>query len=245
MPYNNGLYSLFFQHSDVMKNLPGCLRQVRLEIAEAERQFGREPGSVKLLAVSKTQAAGDVLSLAQLGVSDFGENYVQEARAKIRQLSGYSLIWHFIGPIQSNKTRQIAECFDWVHSVDRIKVAHRLNAARPADLPPLNICIQVNVDAETTKSGIGPDEVEQLAEQLLPLSRLTLRGLMALPAPSDDFNTQRRAFMKLRDLHEQLTAKGFLLDTLSIGTTNDMQAAIAEGATIVRIGTALFGPRSR
>ena len=221
------------------------MQQVRREVAEAERQFGREPGRIKLLAVSKTRNAGDVLALAQLGVSDFGENYVQEARAKIGQLSGHSLTWHFIGPVQSNKTRQIAECFDWVHSVDRIKVAHRLNAARPADLPPLNICIQVNVDAESTKSGIDPDEVEQLAEQILPLSRLNLRGLMALPAPTEDFAGQRHSFLRTRRLQEKLMDKGYRLDTLSMGTTGDMRAAIAEGATIIRIGTALFGPRSR
>lgn len=228
-----------------MNNLHERLQQVRREVAEAERQFGREPGSVKLLAVSKTRAAGDVLALAQLGVSDFGENYVQEARTKIGQLSGQSLTWHFIGPIQSNKTRQVAEHFDWVHSVDRIKVAQRLNAARPAHLPPLNICIQVNVDAESTKSGIDPNEVGQLAGEVLPLSRLNLRGLMALPAPTEDFSEQRRGFLRTRRLQEQLTDKGYRLDTLSMGTTNDMRAAIAEGATIIRIGTALFGPRTR
>ena len=228
-----------------MKNLHERLQQVRREIAEAERQFGREPGSVKLLAVSKTRNAGDVLALAQLGVSDFGENYVREARAKIEQLGGYSLTWHFIGPVQSNKTRQIAEGFDWVHSVDRIRVADRLNASRPADLPPLNICIQVNIDAEFTKSGIAPDEVEQLAGQILPLSRLNLRGLMALPAPTEDFAGQRSGFLRTRRLQEQLIDKGYRLDTLSMGTTGDMRAAIAEGATIIRIGTALFGPRPR
>lgn len=229
----------------MMSELHDRLQQVRREVAEAERQFGREPGSVKLLAVSKTRNAGDVLALAQLGISDFGENYVQEARAKIGQLSGHSLTWHFIGPVQSNKTRHIAECFDWVHSVDRIKVAHRLNAARPADLPPLNICIQVNVDAESTKSGIDPDEVEQLAEQIPPLSRLNLRGLMALPAPTGDFAGQRHSFLRTRRLQEKLMDKGYRLDTLSMGTTGDMQAAIAEGATVIRIGTALFGPRAR
>ena len=229
----------------MMSELHDRLQQVRREVAEAERQFGREPGSVKLLAVSKTRNAGDVLALAQLGISDFGENYVQEARAKIGQLSGHSLTWHFIGPVQSNKTRHIAECFDWVHSVDRIKVAHRLNAARPADLPPLNICIQVNVDAESTKSGIDPDEVEQLAEQIPPLSRLNLRGLMALPAPTGDFAGQRHSFLRTRRLQEKLMDKGYRLDTLSMGTTGDMRAAIAEGATVIRIGTALFGPRAR
>ena len=231
--------------TDAMKNLHEQWWQLRTEIEEAERQFGRKPGSVKLLAVSKTRDVADILVLAQLGASDFGESYVQEARAKIEQLSGHPLVWHFIGPIQSNKTRQIAVCFDWVHSVDRVKIAHRLNAARPPDMPPLNICIQVNVDAESSKSGISPDKVEQLAEQLLPLTRLKLRGLMALPAPVDDFTTQRRAFMKLRQLQERLTDTGHLIDTLSMGTTNDMQAAIAEGSTMVRIGTALFGPRTR
>ena len=221
------------------------MQQVRLEVAEAERQFGREPGSVKLLAVSKTQKAADVLALAQLGVSDFGENYVQEARVKIEQLGEFPLTWHFIGPIQSNKTRQIAGCFHWVHSVDRVKIAQRLNAARAPDMPPLNVCIQVNIDDETSKSGVEADGVERLADQLVLLSRLKLRGLMGLPAPADDFSTQRCAFMKLRRLQERLIDTGYRLDTLSMGTTNDMRAAVAEGATIIRIGTALFGPRTR
>ena len=228
-----------------MKNLLERLQRLRMEIEQAERQFGRDPGSVKLLAVSKTRDVADILALAQLGVSDFGENYVQEGRTKIEQLSEQPNTWHFIGPIQSNKTRQIAECFHWVHSVDRVKIASRLNAARPPDMPPLNICLQVNIDAESSKSGVEPDEVQQLAEQVLPLTRLKLRGLMGMPAPVDDFATQRRAFMKLRGLQEQLIDTGYRLDTLSMGTTNDMRAAIAEGATIVRIGTALFGPRSR
>ena len=228
-----------------MKNLLERLQRLRMEIEQAERQFGRDPGSVKLLAVSKTRDVADILALAQLGVSDFGENYIQEGRTKIEQLSEQPNTWHFIGPIQSNKTRQIAECFHWVHSVDRVKIASRLNAARPPDMPPLNICLQVNTDAESSKSGVEPDEVQQLAEQVLPLTRLKLRGLMGMPAPVDDFATQRRAFMKLRGLQEQLIDTGYRLDTLSMGTTNDMRAAIAEGATIVRIGTALFGPRSR
>ena len=228
-----------------MNSLHERLQQVRKEIEETERRFGRVPGSVKLVAVSKTRAAADIAALAQLGVSDFGENYVQEAQTKIEQLSGHTLTWHFIGPIQSNKTRQIARSFDWVHSVDRAKIAHRLNAARSPDTPPLNICIQVNIDAEPAKSGVDPGDLQQLAEQLVPLTRLKLRGLMAIPAPVDDFAAQRRAFMKLRLLQEQLSASGFQVDTLSMGMTNDIQAAIAEGATIVRIGTALFGPRTR
>ena len=228
-----------------MKNLFDRLQQLRMEILQAEQQFGRDAGSVKLLAVSKTRKSADILALAQYGISDFGENYVQEARAKIEQLSEDSLRWHFIGPVQSNKTRQIAGCFHWVHSVDRVKIASRLNAARPPDMPPLNICIQVNIDAESSKSGVEPDAVQQLAEQVLPLTRLKLRGLMGMPAPVADFTTQRRAFMRLRHLQEQLIDNGFQLDTLSMGTTNDLRAAIAEGATMVRIGTALFGPRSR
>ncbi len=226
-----------------MKNLHERLQHVRREIAEAERRFGRKSGSVRLLAVSKTRDAADILALALLGVSDFGENQVQEAQTKIEQLRGHALTWHFIGPIQSNKTRHIAGNFDWVHSVDRVKIADRLHAARPPDKPPLNICIQVNIDAEPSKSGIDPGELPQLAEHLLPLTRLKLRGLMAIPAPVDGFDAQRRAFMKLRLLQEQLSDSGYPVDTLSMGMTNDMQAAIAEGATIVRIGTALFGPR--
>ncbi len=231
--------------TDVTNNLHMRLYRIRIEIDEAERQFGRQPGSVKLLAVSKTRDVADILALVQLGVSDFGENYVQEGRTKIEQLSEQPNTWHFIGPIQSNKTRQIAEYFDWVHSVERVKIANRLNTARPPDLPPLNICIQVNIDAEPSKSGVHPDEVERLAEQILPIPRLRLRGLMAMPVLADDFSVQRRSFTKLRYLQEQLIDSGFQFDTLSMGTTNDMRAAIAEGATIVRIGTALFGPRSR
>ena len=226
-----------------MNELSDRLQRVRRGIAEAEREFGRGVGSVKLLAVSKTRGVGEVLALARLGVADFGENYVQEALGKIGELHEHGFCWHFIGPIQSNKTRAIAEGFHWVHSLARSKIAQRLNAARPADLPPLNVCIQVNIDAETSKSGVAPDAVEPLAEQVRLLPGLKLRGLMALPAPADDFATQRRAFMKLRQLQERLIDNGFPLDTLSMGTTGAMRAAIAEGATMVRIGTALFGPR--
>ena len=228
-----------------MSELHERLQQLRREIGRAERDFGREVGSVKLLAVSKTRVVAEVLALARLGVGEFGENYVQEALGKIGQLQEQALVWHFIGPVQSNKTRSVAARFDWVHALARGKIATRLNDARPDNLLPLNVCIQVNLDAEASKSGVAPDEVEQLADQLVPLTRLRLRGLMALPAPSDDFATQRRAFMKLRRLQERLIDRGFALDTLSMGTTNDMRAAIAEGATIVRIGTALFGPRKR
>ena len=228
-----------------MNELSKRLQQLRVEIAAAERQFGRPSGSVKLLAVSKTRNAAEVIALAQAGIRDFGENYAQEAQAKIEALQGQPLVWHFIGPLQSNKTRQVAENFHWLHSLERIRVATRLNAARPAELPPLNVCIQVNVDAEASKSGVAPEQAEQLAQQLAPLSRLKLRGLMALPAPTDDFDAQRLAFTKLRRLQERLNATGLQLDTLSMGTTNDMRAAIAAGATMVRIGVALFGPRPR
>ncbi|MCY4154458.1 MAG: YggS family pyridoxal phosphate-dependent enzyme [Gammaproteobacteria bacterium] len=226
-----------------MNDLHERLQRVRREIAKAERQFGREAGSVKLLAVSKTRGADAVLALARLGVTDFGENYVQEAQGKLRQLPEQSLGWHFIGPAQSNKTGAIATCFDWVHSLARMRIATRLDAARPADLPPLNVCIQVNIDAEVSKSGVTLDALEPLAEQICSLPRLRLRGLMALPAPAADFAVQRRAFAQLRQAQERLSDRGFALDTLSMGTTNDMRAAIAEGATLVRIGTALFGPR--
>ncbi len=226
-----------------MNDLPERLQRVRREIAKAEREFGREAGSVKLLAVSKTRGADAVRALAQLGVTDFGENYVQEAQGKLKQLSEQSLGWHFIGPAQSNKTGAIAACFDWVHSLARGRIATRLDTARAPGLPPLNVCIQVNIDAETSKSGVAPDALEALAEQICALPRLRLRGLMALPAPAADFTVQRRAFAQLRQAQERLIDRGFTLDTLSMGTTNDMRAAIAEGATLVRIGTALFGPR--
>ncbi len=219
------------------------LRRVRRNMAAAEREFGRAAGGVKLLAVSKTRSAAEVLSLARLGQLDFGENYLQEAEDKIRQLQDHGLTWHFIGPIQSNKTRRIARCFHWVHSLDRARIAARLDAARPPELPPLNVCIQVNVDAAPGKSGVSPQEAAALAEQLSALPRLRLRGLMTLPAPAGDFAAQRQPFMTLRRLQERLAERGCPLDTLSMGTTGDMRAAIAEGATMVRIGVALFGPR--
>ena len=219
------------------------MQVVRERIAAAARAAGREPGDVALLAVSKTFAAGEVRAAFAAGQREFGENYVQEALEKIAALSALPLIWHFIGPIQSNKTRAIAEHFDWVHSVSREKIALRLAQARPPGLGPLDICLQVNVSGETSKSGVAPAEVQPLAEAVRALPRLRLRGLMAVPEPGDDIGLQRRRFSGLRLLLEQLNGAGFGLDTLSMGMSQDLEAAVLEGATIVRIGTAIFGER--
>ena len=219
------------------------MQVVRERIAAAARAAGREPGDIALLAVSKTFAAGEVRAAFAAGQREFGENYVQEALEKIAALSALPLIWHFIGPIQSNKTRAIAEHFDWVHSVSREKIALRLAQARPPGLGPLDICLQVNVSGETSKSGVAPAEVQPLAEAVRALPRLRLRGLMAVPEPGDDIGLQRRRFSGLRLLLEQLNGAGFGLDTLSMGMSQDLEAAVLEGATIVRIGTAIFGER--
>ncbi|KEQ18271.1 YggS family pyridoxal phosphate-dependent enzyme [Endozoicomonas numazuensis] len=218
--------------------------QVFERIHEAERANGRE-GLVKLLAVSKTKPAEMVSEAWQLGQRDFGENYLQEAVDKITRLSELDgLVWHFIGPIQSNKTREIATHFHWVHSVDRLKIAKRLNDQRPDDLPPLNICLQVNISDEESKSGATLSELPELVASISQLSRLQLRGLMAIPAPEEDALKQRVPFKKLADTLESLNREHHLnMDTLSMGMTGDLEAAIAEGATMVRIGTALFGAR--
>ncbi|HRZ53550.1 MAG TPA: YggS family pyridoxal phosphate-dependent enzyme [Candidatus Contendobacter sp.] len=219
------------------------LRAVRDRIHAAEQRFQRPPGAVRLLAVSKTQPVTAVAAMAAAGQTGFGENYVQEALDKMTELAALALEWHFIGPIQANKTRPIAERFAWVHSVDRLKLAERLSAQRPASLPPLNVCLQVNIDREPTKHGLDPAEVSAIAAAVAVLPRLRLRGLMAIPAPATDFAAQRPAFARLRILQDQLTAAGLALDTLSMGMSDDLEAAIAEGATLVRVGTALFGPR--
>lgn len=217
------------------------MNAVRGRIAAAERQAGRPPGSVRLIAVGKTQSAGMIAKAYCLGQRDFGENYVQEALDKQAELIGLDIVWHFIGPIQSNKTKPIAECFDWVHGVDRLKVAERLSAQRPVDLPPLNVCIQVNVSDEASKSGVDFVELPALARAIQALPRLHLRGLMAIPAPTDDPERQRLAFRALR---EALVGLGMAeLDTLSMGMSDDLEAAVTEGATMVRIGTAIFGAR--
>jgi pyridoxal phosphate enzyme (YggS family) len=219
------------------------LRAVRDRIHAAEHRFQRPPGTVRLLAVSKTQPAAAIAAMAAAGQTCFGENYVQEALEKKVELAALALEWHFIGPIQTNKTRSIAEHFAWVHSVDRLKIAERLSAQRPEPLPPLNVCLQVNIDREATKHGLEVAEVSDVAAAVAALPRLRLRGLMAIPAPTADFAAQRQPFARLRILWEQLIAAGLALDTLSMGMSDDLEAAIAEGATLVRVGAALFGPR--
>jgi pyridoxal phosphate enzyme (YggS family) len=201
--------------------------------------------SVTLLTVSKTFGAAAVRQAVDAGETRFGENYVQEALDKIDELADLRprIEWHLIGPLQSNKTRAVAEAFDWVHSVDRLKIAQRLSEQRPAALPPLNICLQVNVDGEASKSGIAPDEVPALAAEVAKLPRLRLRGLMSIPEPSADVTRQREQHRQVRDLLVRLQGQGLSLDTLSMGMSADLEAAIAEGATLVRIGTAIFGGR--
>jgi pyridoxal phosphate enzyme (YggS family) len=210
-------------------------------INNAAQAVQRDPASVGLLAVSKTKPAGDLREAYAAGLRDFGENYLQEALGKQSELSDLPLIWHFIGPIQSNKTRAIAENFAWVHSVDRLKIAQRLSEQRPADLPPLNICIQVNVSGEASKSGCTPQDLPALAQAIGALPNLRLRGLMAIPEPTEDSDEQNAAFAAVRTLQDQLNLP---LDTLSMGMSHDLEAAIAQGATWVRIGTALFGARN-
>ncbi|GAB3312055.1 YggS family pyridoxal phosphate-dependent enzyme [Haliea atlantica] len=219
-------------------NYARLLERVRL----AAEKYQRQPESVRILAVSKTRSAEEIREAAVLGLRAFGENYLQEAREKMEQLRDLDLEWHFIGPIQSNKTRPIAEAFDWVHSVDREKVARRLSEQRPPTMPPLQVCLQVNVSGEASKAGVTPEALPELARAVAALPRLQLRGLMAIPAASDDVDAQRRAFAALRHCLEGLPSG---LDTLSMGMSGDLEAAIAEGSTLVRIGTDLFGPRPR
>ncbi len=220
-----------------------ALTTVRERIAAAAQQFGRPPDSIQLLAVSKTRPVADIVTAINQGQTGFGESYLQEALSKIAALRQYALQWHFIGPLQSNKTRFIAENFDWIQSLDQLKHAQRLNAQRPMQLPPLNVCIQVNVSQEPQKSGILLTELPAFAQAIAELPRLRLRGLMALPARCAEFDQQRQPFRALHSAYQQLQAAGLALDTLSMGMTNDMAAAIAEGATLVRIGTAIFGER--
>jgi len=216
---------------------------LQARIRGLEREAGRAAGSVQVVAVSKLHPAAAVRRLAALGQNAFGENYLQEAADKQAQLADLALEWHFIGHVQGNKTRGVAENFSWVHSVDKIKTARRLSAQRPDGLPPLNVCLQVNVDDEQSKFGAAMAEVDALAHAVAELPRLHLRGLMALPKPQHDPALQRRGFATLRGILERLRKTGLPLDTLSMGMTDDLAAAIAEGATQVRIGTALFGPR--
>jgi len=216
---------------------------VQTRIAHAAAEAVRDVAEVRLLAVSKTFDATAVRSLAACGQQEFGENYVQEALDKQAQLADLPLVWHFIGPIQSNKTRAIAEHFSWVHSVDRLKIAERLSAQRPAGLPPLQVCIEVNISGESSKGGVAVAELPELAAAVAALPRLQLRGLMAIPAAVADQDAQRAAFRQVRQAYDALIARGYTLDTLSMGMSADLEAAILEGATIVRVGTALFGER--
>ena len=223
-----------------MSTIAGNIAQVEARIRAAALAVQRDVTSIHLLAVSKTKPAGALREAHAAGIRDFGENYLQEARAKQVELADLPLCWHFIGPIQSNKTRDIAEHFAWVHSVDRLKIAQRLSDQRPADLPPLNICIQVNVSGEASKSGCNPADLPALATAISALPRLKLRGLMAIPEPTQDRAEQDAAFAAVRTLQESLNMG---LDTLSMGMSHDLESAIAQGATWVRIGTALFGAR--
>lgn len=212
-------------------------------MAAAAVEAGRRADDVRLLAVSKTFAPDALREAYRAGQTCFAESYAQEALDKIASLHELPIEWHYIGPIQSNKTRAIAENFAWVHSVDRLKIAERLSGQRPAHLPPLQVCLQVNISGEASKGGISPNNVGALAHAVAKLPNLKLRGLMAVPAPSDDAAAQRLPFAELRKLRDQLNRQGLHLDTLSMGMSHDFAAAIAEGATIVRIGTAIFGGR--
>lgn len=216
---------------------------MRRRIAAAADAAGRKPEEVQLLAVSKTVPVEALRAALDAGQDCFGESYLSEALDKIAALEGRGCAWHFIGPVQSNKTRRIAEHFDWVHSVDRLKIAERLSAQRPDRLPPLNVCLEVNISGEASKAGLRPADVRETAEAVVRLPRLRLRGLMAIPAPSRDPARQRAAFAELRRIFDSLNDRGLGLDTLSMGMSDDLEAAIAEGATIVRVGTAIFGAR--
>lgn len=227
----------------IMTAILSNLQAVHTAIDQAALMAQRDSARITLLAVSKTVPATVLREAHSVGQHAFGENFVQEALDKMHDLRDLPLEWHFIGPIQSNKTRTIAENFSWVHSVDRLKIAQRLSAQRPANLPPLNLCLQINVSGESTKGGVAPDEAEALAHAIAILPRLKLRGLMAIPAPAEGLAVQRAAFAKMRELLGMLNTTGLNLDTLSMGMSHDLTAAILEGATIVRVGTAIFGSR--
>ena len=229
-----------------MTTISANLQAVRARIARAAREFHRSADEIRLLAVSKTWPASDVRAAAVAGQKAFGENYVQEGLQKVAALAEpgeLELEWHFIGPLQSNKSKAVAETFDWVHSIDRMKIAERLSGQRPDTLPALQVCLQVNVSGEATKSGVTLAALADLAHRVALLPRLKLRGLMTIPAPVNDFVEQRHDFRSLRMAYEQLQNEGLQLDTLSMGMSHDLEAAIAEGATLVRVGSAIFGER--
>jgi len=227
-----------------MMTIPDRLRAVQARVAAAAEAVGRDPATVSVLAVSKTWPAEAVREAAAGGQRMFGENYVQEGVDKVEALRELRLEWHFIGPLQSNKTRPVANAFDWVHSIDRLKIAERLSAQRDVCLPPMNACIQVNVSGEQSKSGVAPEQVAALAQAVASLPGLRLRGLMCIPEPTDDLALLRSRFALLRELQAGLVEAGLALDTLSMGMSHDIEPAVAEGATIVRVGTAIFGQRS-
>jgi pyridoxal phosphate enzyme (YggS family) len=226
-----------------MSQLTLALHAVQGQLAEATRLSGREAGAVQLLAVSKTFPAAAVREVYAAGQRAFGENYVQELQAKAAELADLAITWHFIGPLQSNKTRIVAETAHWVHSIERLKIAERLSAQRPAHLPPLNVCVQVNVSGEDSKSGCAPADAPALLRAVAALPQLRLRGLMCIPEPTPDAATLAARFAVLRQLQAQMAAEGLALDTLSMGMSSDMAAAIAAGSTMVRVGTAIFGAR--
>lgn len=230
----------------LIEKIPENLMRIQEQIRAWATKYARRPEDIQLLAVSKTHPASAILAAHQAGQRAFGESYLQEALEKIQSLANYELEWHYIGRIQSNKTRDIAGFFSWVHSVDRLKIAERLSQQRDPAAPPLNICLEINISRQDSKAGIDPDDTRALLESIRALPNLQLRGLMALPAPYPDFASQRQAFGQLRELRDQLNQElGLQMDTLSMGMSNDMEAAIAEGATIVRIGTAIFGQRQQ
>ena len=223
--------------------IASALHGVLANMRELEVRHGRPPGSVQLLAVSKTKSIESVRAAIAAGQRSFGENQLQDAMPKVGALERGTLKWHFIGPLQSNKTRPVAEHFDWLQSLDRIKIAHRLDEQRPPHLAPLNVCIQVNIGGEVSKAGVAPDQVANLAEQIAALPRLALRGLMAIPKPEPGFERQRQGHRELKALFDALCNAGHNLDTVSVGMSGDLEAAIAEGSTMVRVGTAIFGAR--
>ena len=226
-----------------MNNIEKNLANIRARIGSAASAAERDADSILLLAVSKRKPASDIRLAYVAGQRDFGENYLQEALQKMQELEELEINWHFIGAIQSNKTRSIAEAFDWVHCIDRTKIAKRLSEQRPATLAPLNVCIQVNIDHEESKAGIDLAELPELAAEIAALPGIRLRGLMAIPLPREDYSQQLESFARLADALAALQQQGIDCDTLSMGMTQDMEAAIAKGSTLVRIGTAIFGER--
>src|SRR5512139_1320064 len=244
---NNGLEASKLEPDMTLVADSPCerLQAVQARMAHAASAAGRAAETVRLLAVSKTFGAAAVRELAACGQREFGENYLQEALDKQARLGDLPQVWHFIGPIQSNKTRAIAENFSWVHSIDRLKIAERLSAQRLSGLLPLQVCIEINVSGEASKGGVSTAELPVLAEAVSKLPGLQLRGLMAIPAPTPDPDTQRAAFRQVREAYQDLLARGHAFDTLSMGMSADLESAIREGATIVRVGTALFGERKK